>query len=131
DDSRIDLGDIQARLSWLDPGSSGDDDDVGVPGIGIIAGVEIHRLPDRRGVRQVEHLSFRANRLDVDQDDLDAGNAVSAEQRGRASDQPGADNDNLALLDHPTRSPIGLPLDTIGAARRWRSPMPRMRKLTT
>ena len=91
---------VQAGLTGLLGSASGDDDHGGVGDIGIIAGVDLHRLGKRHAVRDIQSLTLGAVLVHVDEDHLGEQTALHQRERRRRTDETAADNSDLLLVNH-------------------------------
>ena len=91
---------IQAGLTGLLGSASGDDDHGGVGDIGIIAGVDLHRLGKRHAVRDIQGFTLGAVLVHVDEDHLGEQTALHQRERRRRADETAADNSDLLLVNH-------------------------------
>ena len=91
---------VQAGLTGLLGSASGDDDHGGVGDIGIIAGVDLHRLGKRHAVRDIQGLTLGAVLVHVDEDHLGEQTALHQRERRRRTDETAADNSDLLLVNH-------------------------------
>ena len=91
---------VQAGLTGLLGSASGDDDHGGVGDIGIIAGVDLHRLGKRHAVRDIQGLALGAVLVHVDEDHLGEQTALHQCERRRRTDETAADNSDLLLVNH-------------------------------
>ena len=100
DKARVGLHKVEPGLSRLDSGTRRDHDNVRILRVGIVTRAEISRPPDGRRMSQIEHLPLGSNGIDVDQDNLNAGNAVTSEECSGASYETRTNDSNFMLCDH-------------------------------
>lgn len=91
---------VQAGLAGLLGSTSGDDDHGGVGDIGIIAGVDLHRLGKRHAVRNIQSLTLSAVLVHVDENHLGEQTTLHQRERRRRTDETAADNSDLLLVNH-------------------------------
>src|SRR3974390_1266543 len=91
---------IETLRPALHAGAGCNNDDIGVARVSIISRTEMRGSPDRGGMREIEDLALGADRREVDQNNLDAGNAVGAKKSSRAANKTRANDRDFALLDH-------------------------------
>ena len=100
DKARVGLHKVETGLSRLDAGTRRDHDNVRILRVGIVTRAEIGRPPDGRRMRQIEYLPLGSNGIDVDQHNLNAGDAVTSEECSGASYETRTHNSNFMLFDH-------------------------------
>ena len=91
---------VQAGLTGLLGSTGGDDDHGGVGDIGIIAGVDLHRLGKRHAVRDIQGLTLGTVLVHVDEDHLGEQTTLHQCERRRRTDETAADNSDLLLVNH-------------------------------
>ena len=99
-DADVLVDQVQASLTGLLGSASGDDDHGGVGDIGIIAGVDLHRLGKRHTVRDIQGLTLGAVLVHVDEDHFGEQTALHQRERRRRTDETAADNSDLLLVNH-------------------------------
>ena len=99
-DSDVLVDQVQAGLTGLLGSASGDDDHGGVGDIGIIAGVDLHRLGKRHAVRDIQGLTLGAVLVHVDEDHLGEQTTLHQRERRRRTDETATDNSDFLLVNH-------------------------------
>ena len=99
-DADVLVDQVQASLTGLLGSASGDDDHGGVGDIGIIAGVDLHRLGKRHAVRDIQGLTLGAVLVNVDEDHFGEQTALHQRERRRRTDETAANNSDLLLVNH-------------------------------
>ena len=100
EDADVLVDQVQAGLTGLLGSASGDDDHGGVGDIGIIAGVDLHRLGKRHAVRDIQSLTLGAVLVHVDEDHFREQTALHQRERRRRTDETATDNSDLLLVNH-------------------------------
>src|SRR5262249_16223672 len=110
----------------------GDDHDVGATRVRVVACPKVCRPPYSGRMGEIEYLSFRPYRFDIDEDNLHSGNAVSGEQGCRAANKTPTNTCYLALPNHPSSPPKiqADPLEQISLDLNQRHLNPRFRRCT-